>query len=243
MLKNLSESRRNAFTLCAAFLGIFTFLKLVFPDAVIALATTPSLTKLGTAIDENIALNVIIQFAMGYVVYFLYTCAACRIHHMNAVENVIVIAVIILQLVFVYAGFYTLNTLVVDLSLLCLPLVFTMIRKTISVKHFYSTIISYTAHNCTQAFSLNVRGLSDRLEYPTLVSVYVLMIDTYIVLLMLYLFYASKLETENDTKVATTEVDSALNVITDRKTVESTDEQFKEKQTSKTQNENEHNEM
>ncbi len=191
MLEKPSQTRKTLEMVCIALLGMILFAKLLFPEAVAELTMTFGVMDFDELIVENIFIRTLVQFIMGYFVYFFYICAACRIRYMNRIESIIVIGVILLQVVLNYGGINTLYNLVVDVSLLTLPLLFTIVRKTISVKHFYSTIIAYLAHNCSQVVSMSVRNIGD-LIYPTFCSTFIIMIDAHIVQVLLYLYYTEK---------------------------------------------------
>ena len=181
--------------LCFATLLVMTLVKLIFPAFTIELACTPRIVKIGTFVDTHPAVYYIVTGIISLVAYYLYFGACLCDKKLRAYEYFVIFAVVVIQ--FFLQENPVLFSVVVDLSGTVVPLLLIIIRKSACVRHLYSVVLTYALHTSSQAFSLSIRGIAEKITSPNTVSVQILLIDSFIVLVMLYLYFTRK-EADNN---------------------------------------------
>lgn len=172
-------------------LVILYIFKLISPKFIIKIAETKNILKFGNYVDNHLWCYYLFNGFTSYIIMFLYTCACCRILKLDLIENIVLVASIILSFV-VQRFFPTLYLSYNFMGYIFLPLIVVFKRKLSTISIFYSTCICFLITTLAQYLSLEIRGISTLINYPNTATYFVLLIDLYIWNILLYLFYNYK---------------------------------------------------
>lgn len=165
--------------------------KIFFPNFVVGVAQIPAIVKFGEYIDNNLWAYYLFNFVTSFIIYYFYCCACCRKKLLSWKDCLIVTVINIILFViqrFVPEHYLTANFL----SLIILPCVICVLDKRIEIKYFYSTCIVFTVHTLAQLFSLLIRDISTLISYPNSATYFILLIDMYVWLILLYNYFNFK---------------------------------------------------
>lgn len=164
--------------LCAVILVAVYVLKIFFPHFVIEVAQIESVTVVGHYIDTHKWAWYLASFVLSFFVYYFHCAACCKKKFLTIKESLIVIVTVLI--LFVIKEFlpnqYTSTNIS---SMILLPL--------IMKGDFKATTIVFIVINFVQTLTLEIRNLGLMIIDYNFATLLVLIIDTYIVQILLYL--------------------------------------------------------
>ncbi len=169
--------------LCGVILGIIYFFKLFFPQTVIEIAQIDSITKIGHYIDNHKWAWYLATTILSFCSYFLTCCASCKKYYLDLKEIIIIlISILILFFVkeFVPSQYTSLNISI------------TVLLPFIMGADFKATVVMFVSTNFLQTMTLQVRNLSLMISDYNFATLTILMLDYYIFMILLYLFFNYK---------------------------------------------------
>lgn len=177
--------------LCGVLLVTFYILKIFFPEFIIGVAETPRVVKFGRIIQSNKIYLHAFNFVIGYIYGYIHYCACCRTYKLNIKSNLILVGVLILLRLI--SEFYPTQYLSLNCaSIVITPFLMCYANKNLSKETFCSTLFCFIIELGFEFFSLAVRDLTVMTSNPNVVSFIILLIDSFIWRIMLYLFYNYK---------------------------------------------------
>ena len=169
--------------LSLAILVLAYIAKIFYPALVIEVAQNENISKIGHYIDNNKWLYYIVSTSISMVIYFFICCACCKKKSLNKKEWLIIfIANILLNFAkeFMPSQYTALNIC----SMIILPCIFKA--------DFLATTTVFTILNFVQTITLEIRGLIKFVSDYNYATLFVLLIDYYIVQVLLYFAFNFK---------------------------------------------------
>ena len=170
--------------------------KTFFPSNVIQIAEIPCIVEFGQYVDTHLWAYYLFNGMLSFLGGWLYCCACCRKPYLNWLESLVVL--IEVALLFVIQKF--LPEYYLSLNLICmavLPAIICAINKTTNVNRIYSTAIVFTVHQVAQLISLAIRDMAAMVRFPNSATLFILLIDAFIWLVLLYNYFNYKEKRHN----------------------------------------------
>lgn len=174
--------------LCGAILVILYLAKLIFPEWVIGVAQYEPIVEFGNYVDSHWWSYYLFYTATSYLIGYFYLCACCRTKYLSKIDNIVLIAEIVLYYIiekFLPNFAFSANILL----MLIMPCVCIFIKKYDNIKYLYSTIIVFVVHSIAQILSLSIRDIQSMINTSNGATFTVLLIDVNIWLILLYNYY------------------------------------------------------
>lgn len=169
----------------------FYIAKIFFPEFIVGVAEIPSIVKLGNYVDSHKWAYYLCHLAISYVGGYLYYSACYRKYKLNWKENVSIIAFIIITILIqnflpkIYTPFlYT--TFIIQ------PLIMLYIDNNINKETFISVCVCFVVDIMAQALSVQIRDIVILATQINTATITILLIDTWIWRILLYLFFNNK---------------------------------------------------
>ena len=172
-------------------LAILYLAKIIFPSFVVGVAEMPSIVKFGTFVDSHWWSYHAFNFVISFITAYFYCCACCRKKKLNKKDVLTVIVgllILILFELFLPQYYYGANMTI----LFALPTVMIYLAKQTEIKYLYSTFITFSVHFLAQMLSAEIRDISNMISYPNSATFFVLLIDGFIWLVLLYNYFNYK---------------------------------------------------
>lgn len=182
---------RKVFKVMIALVVIFLtglyVLKIFMPEQFVLSVENEIIITIGTYIDNNAWAYYLFGILTSFVTYWLCLCAVCRRWYLKWYEILTVLVVIgaTLGLSVVDVNLYTALSYS---SFIFLPLIF---NKNAKLKDI---VICFTIHLFSQALSLSIRNISLYITNPNSITMFLMTLDCYLWLLLLYIYYNYKKE-------------------------------------------------
>lgn len=171
--------------LSASILGVIYILKIFFPQFVIEVAQIDSITRIGHYIDTHKWAWYVATLFISCIAFYFYCGACCSKSKLNYKEIITIIVIHIL--LFIIQEFlpnqYTISNF-------CAMLIMPLVMKGV----FKNTIITFCAINILQSLTLEIRNIGLMISEYNFATLMILMIDYYILIVLLYLFFNYKKE-------------------------------------------------
>lgn len=176
---------KTMIALVIVFLLACYILKIFFPEQFVLSVENEIIIAIGNYIDNNKWAYYLFGIFTSFLTYWLYLCAVCRKWYLNWWQCLIVLATIGISigLNFIDVNLYTALSYS---SFVFLPMIFKANLKQVG--------IVYSIHLLSQAITLSVRNLTLYLAVINSLNIFILSIDTYLILLLFYLFFNYKKE-------------------------------------------------
>lgn len=169
--------------LCIAYIIGYYILKFVFPEQLLLVVTDPNIIKLGKFVESNIIIENIFRVLTSFITYYLFSCACTGRFKFKWYEFLIILAFsIISRLCTIYLP--NLYTHTATSIMLLLP--------TILKGKLLYTSISFVLHGYLTQFLLQIRGFETIILQYNLISGIALMVECYVWLVILALFFNLK---------------------------------------------------
>lgn len=182
---------RKVFKVMIALVVIFLtglyVLKIFMPEQFVLSVENEIIITIGTYIDNNAWAYYLFGILTSFITYWFYLCAVCRRWYLKWYEILTVLVVIgaTLGLSVVDVNLYTALSYS---SFIFLPLIF---NKNAKLKDI---VICFTIHLFSQALSLSIRNISLYITNPNSITMFLMTLDCYLWLLLLYIYYNYKKE-------------------------------------------------
>ena len=164
--------------LCACYV-----LKIFFPEQFVLSVNNETIINIALYIDNNKVLYYLFGILTSFITYWLYLCAVCRRWYLKWWECLIVLGVIGASIgcSFIDAN---LTSIIGYTAFVFLPFVFKAELKPVA--------IGYTIHIANQFLTLSIRNLTAYVALVSNLTIFMLSIDMYLWLLLLYITFNYK---------------------------------------------------
>lgn len=178
------------------FIGILLsvyLIKIINPGFIVGVAETESVVRIGTYIDTHKWAYYLATIILSFVMEYFYCCACCRKTYLNWKDIIVICGSIIISLL--SQEFLPQMFSVIDICLLvAMPILINFINKNNKTNLLYSLGITFIINNISQILSLQIRDIGMMIAQYNFASLFVLVIDGYIWLIILYFYFNFKRE-------------------------------------------------
>lgn len=174
----------------------FYVAKIFFPKFIIGIAEIPSIVRFGNYIATHKWAFCIFNVTISYIGGYIYACACCRVNKLNIKQNLVLLGIVLLGLIFQLfsATIYTPYTYT---TLILIPFLLLILDKKLCKETFVSTCSCFCVDIMSQAFSMAIRNIVVLSLWINPATMIILLIDTWIWRILLYLFFNYKTKKEN----------------------------------------------
>ena len=164
--------------LCACYV-----LKIFFPEQFVMAIENETIVSIGNYINDNQWAYYLFGIFTSFLTYWLYLCAVCRKWYLNWWQCLIVLGVIGISigLSFADTNIYSAFSII---TFVALPALFKSDLKNVAV--------CYSIHLISQAITLTIRNLPMYMHTFNILNVFLLSIDMYLWMLLLYICFNYK---------------------------------------------------
>lgn len=175
--------------LVITFLTGMYILKFAFPEEFVMVITLDSICKIGTFVDENLWLHIILGTLTSFITYWLYTCAAAHKPRLGWLRAILTLIISVsVQITYYYVD-PTLSNALSVCAMLALPAMAGAPMK--------STALIFCTHYAAQYLSLKIRSLPLYLTSVNYATILLMGLECYFWLLLFYFYYNYKGEKKN----------------------------------------------
>ena len=167
---------------------VYFTIKLINPAFIVGIAELPGIVALGNYVDTHPWAYYLFCGGISFITYYLYCCACCRKRKLNYKECAIILITTIIWYV-IEAYIPALSAPFNYVTLVLLPALILWLSKETDIKYLYSTVLCFTTHTLLQRVISVIKDLTPWISYPNTATITILLIDGFIWLLGLYLFY------------------------------------------------------
>lgn len=169
----------------------FYIAKIFFPEFIVGVAEIPSIVKLGNYVDSHKWASILFHFVVGTIGGYIYCCACCRVKILTLRQTLVFVAFSITSQLLqrFQPKIYTPYTYVI---LVLVPFVLSRLEKNIRYELFVSTSCCFSIDIMSQALSLVIRDVFTMTTAINSATLTILLIDTWIWRILLYLFFNNK---------------------------------------------------
>lgn len=177
--------------LFGAILLLFYVAKIFFPEWIVGIAEIPSIVAFGNYVDSHLWAYYLFHLVVAYISGYFYYGACYRKYKLDWKENLTIIAFYLVSMVVqyflpnVYSPF-------LYVSLILQPLIMLWAHDNLSKNTFKSVCICFVVDILSQAISMEIRNVVLLTQYINTATLIILLIDTYIWRILLYLFFNVK---------------------------------------------------
>lgn len=174
----------------------FYIAKIFFPQLIVGVAEIPSIVKFGNYVDSHLWAYIIFSFAISYIGGYFYYCACYRKYKLDLIENLFLIGFTIFSYViqFLLPDIYTPYNYVVFVFQ---PFIVLFIKKNKDSKYLTSICTCFSVDIMAQAMSMTIRDIVMMSTQINIATITILLIDTWIWRILLYLFFNYKNKKES----------------------------------------------
>ena len=173
--------------ICVIYAVYFT-IKLINPAFIVGIAELPGIVALGNYVDTHPWAYYLFCGSISFITCYIFCCASIRQKRLNYKEcTILLIGTVI---------WYTIEKYIPVLSaplnyvyFIIMPTLFLYLRKETDIKYLYSTAVCFITHLFLQRCLVVIKDISPWISYPNTATISILLIDGFIWLLGLYLFY------------------------------------------------------
>lgn len=158
---------------------VWYILKFFIPEKFVLVINNERIIKAGHYIDTHLWLRIICIYITAFITYWFYIGACCKKlklnwYHTSIILFIITISVIIWKILPDFIMLYNI------LAMLGLPLLFKA--------KFKITYTVFTVHILSQYLSMNIRGLSSLVLNTNYASMFLMTLECYFWLILLYFY-------------------------------------------------------
>jgi hypothetical protein len=179
--------------LTGAILVAFYIAKIFFPEFIVGVAEIPSIVAFGCFVDSHWWAYYLFTFLTSFIGSYLFNCACLSKNKLNWKELFIVVLSIIVMFLFENISIYYYQVISILIMLLT-PTILSVLNKKQNITTFYMTTLCLIIHTVAQIFSAEIRGIASMISYSNSATFFILLIDAYIWLFLLYCFSNYKKE-------------------------------------------------
>ncbi len=183
--------------LFGAILIAFYIAKIFFPQFIIGVAELPSIVKFGNYVDSHKWAYYLYTFVISFLGGYIYCCACCRTYKLSLHQTLVFVSLIIVLMILqvltpqVYSSFNY-------VFFVFAPFLMLYIEKKLNKETFISTALCFSIDISAQALSLVIRNIIFMTICINSATMTILLIDTWIWRILLYLFYNYKNNKESE---------------------------------------------
>lgn len=182
--------------LCGIILVALYLIKILFPSFIIGLAEIPSIVSFGEFVDTNLWAYYLVNGLVSIFVAYMLCCIACLKTKLNLYQTLLCfVCTIILFIIQTFA-----IEIYVEFNyaiMVIVPIVCVKMDKNTNIKCLYALGSTLSTFWISQALTIKIRDISVLINYPNTATFLVLMLDTFIWLILFYLYYNYKGEKKN----------------------------------------------
>ena len=168
--------------------AVYFILKLVNPALIVGVAELPGIVALGNYVDTHPWAYYLFNGTISFITAYIFCCACIRKPKLNFKEcTIVLIATILWYVIAQYVP--TLATPYNYVAFIAIPALCLYLRKETDIKYLYSTAICYGAHMFLQRCLVVIKDITPWITQPNSATFTICLIDGFIWLLGLYLFY------------------------------------------------------
>lgn len=190
-VKKFSNLWQMGLIILGSILVLLYIVKLIFPEFIVGVAQIEPIIKFGNYVQTHEWAYYLFTFITSIFTYYFYCCACSRKKKVSKLDfSIICLTIIVLFVIqkFLPNYYYTCNVI----SLIALPTIICALDKRTDIKYLYSTGSVFTIHMLAQLLSLEIRGITAMITYPNIITLTILLVDTYIWLVLLYNYFTYK---------------------------------------------------
>lgn len=181
--------------LCGAILVLFYIAKIFFPQFIVGVAEIPSIVALGEYVDTHKWAYIIFNMGVNYIGSYILFCACCRKKYLNWKDNLILLSFVVsarLVSEFLPNHYSSYNYV----ALVGFPFLMCLVDKNLTKGTFISTVACFCVDILSQVMSVEIRNLFLLSTHINVATMTILLIDTWIWRILLYLFFNHKTNKE-----------------------------------------------
>lgn len=177
--------------LFGAILVFFYIAKLFFPEWIIGVAETPRIVEIGEYIDGHIWCFHLFNIVVGFIGGYIYCCACLRTYKLSTKALLLfTFEVVLIWLCSLLMPQY--YTIVNYLFFIISPITLCLIENKLNKYTLFSTFICFFVDVIATMVSLKIRDLFVYLNNVNSATMMILIIDTWIWRILLYLYFNEK---------------------------------------------------
>lgn len=177
-------------------LVVFYILKIFFPEFIIGVAELPSIVEFGNYVDTHKWAYYLFNGSISFLGCYLICCTVCRTYKLNIYQTLICLLAIIL--LFIVQNILPYLYVEFNYSIMLLtPAVCVKLNKSELSKAFYPLVFTLLIHWMAQAITIKIRDISLMVSYPNSATFTILVIDAFIWLVLLYMYFNYKGDNKN----------------------------------------------
>lgn len=183
------------FILFGAILVLFYIAKIFFPEFIVGVAELPAIVKFGNYVDTHLWAYYICEISTSFIGSYILCSACCRKAKLNWKSCVAILVVIaILKCTYRFAPNQYIATNYALFGFI--PFIVCLLEKELSKETFISTSICTVIDILAQVISIFIRDVVIMAMYLNWATFTILLIDTWIWRILLYLFFNNKSKKE-----------------------------------------------
>lgn len=179
--------------LFGAILLLFYVAKIFFPEFIVGVAEIPSVVAFGNYVDSHLWATLLFTFAVSFVGGYIYGCACCKQNKLSKIQVLILAATVILLMICQWLTpqmYVAMNYT----AFIVMPFLMIVADKRLGKETFISTVSCYSIDIVSQALSIAIRDIVVMSTCINSATMTILLIDTWIWRILLYLFFNHKKE-------------------------------------------------
>ena len=172
-------------------LVVFYILKIFFPEFIIGVAELPSIVEFGNYVDTHKWAYYLFHLFIAYISGYFYYGACYRKYKLDWKENLTIVIFYFISMLIQYF-LPNIYSPFLYVSLILQPFIMLFVHKSLKQETFISVCICFIVDILAQAISMEIRNIILLTEYINTATLIILLIDTYIWRVLLYLFFNYK---------------------------------------------------
>lgn len=169
----------------------FYVAKIFFPELIVGVAEIPSVVAFGNFVDSHLWAYYLFHLVVAYISGYFYYGACYRKYKLDWKENLTIIAFYVVSM-FVQYFLPNIYSPFLYVSLILQPLIMLWAHDNLSKHTFKSVCICFVVDILSQAISMEIRNVVLLTQHINTATLIILLIDTYIWRILLYLFFNVK---------------------------------------------------
>lgn len=169
----------------------FYILKIFFPDFIVGVAELPSIVEFGNYVDTHKWAYYLFHLFIAYISGYFYYAACYRKYKLDWKENLTIVIFYVISMLIQYF-LPNIYSPFLYVSLILQPFIMLFVHKSLKQETFISVCICFIVDILAQAISMEIRNIILLTEYINTATLIILLIDTYIWRVLLYLFFNYK---------------------------------------------------
>lgn len=179
--------------LFGAILLLFYVAKIFFPEWIVGIAEIPSIVAFGNFVDSHWWASTLFTFLVSFIGGYIYACACCRQNKLSMAQLLILVGTVVFLIIcqrFLPKLYSPLNYT----AFIVMPFGMAIVGKQVNKENFVSTVVCYSVDIVSQTLSMAIRDIVVMSTCINSATMTILLIDTWILRILLYLFFNHKKE-------------------------------------------------